>query len=205
VLVVPVNSKLFVFNADSGEELAQFETGGTIAAGAAAIVDGRIVVKSGLQYGFGVDLKDNNEVICYGLGDPASGPMRSDNGSSGAAPAKNTFTAVYADIFERASCAGSGLCHAGDAGKLPVKDRDSTYRALVNVKAMGVNPPNSKSENCADSGLMRVVPGKPDDSLLVKKLEGTQPCGDPMPIGNKLSDEQISQVRAWIENGAKDD
>src|ERR1700712_2396223 len=42
LLVVPVNSRLFVLNAETGEELAQFETGGTIAGGAAAIADGRI-------------------------------------------------------------------------------------------------------------------------------------------------------------------
>lgn len=208
LLLVPVNSKLYVFNAESGEELAQFETGGTIAAGAAAIADGRIVVKSGLQYGFGVDLKDNNEVVCYGLKEPAKRAGQegeSEDDMDAQMPAKDTFTAVYEDVILGTGCAGSPLCHAGEAGKLLMKDRDGTYSALVDVKAMGENGPNSSNENCADSDLVRVVPGNPDDSLLVKKLEGTQPCGDQMPPGNKLSDEQISQVRAWIENGAKDD
>jgi hypothetical protein len=57
--------------------------------------------------------------------------------------------------------------------------------------------------DCKDSGLKRVAPGKPDESLLLLKLEGKQPCGLPMPVGAKLSDDQISQVRAWIQDGAK--
>ncbi|HET8939312.1 MAG TPA: PQQ-binding-like beta-propeller repeat protein [Polyangiales bacterium] len=203
LLLVPVNSKLLVLDAESLDELAQFETGGTIASGAAAIVDGRIVVKSGLQYGFGVELKDNHEVVSFGLGEPEGTGIVGEKESGNAAD-KDTFTAVYDDVIAGAGCAGSPLCHAGEAGKLTMKDRDSTYKALVDVKAMGKNEPGSSSENCADSDLARVVPGKPAESLLLLKLEGTQPCGDQMPIGNKLSDEQISQVRAWIEHGAKD-
>ncbi len=52
--------------------------------------------------------------------------------------------------------------------------------------------------------LMRVNPGKPDDSYLVKKLEGTADIvGARMPLGGPyLSQEQIDQVRSWIANGA---
>lgn len=203
LLLVPVNSRLLVLDAESLDELAQFETGGTIASGAAAIVDGRIVVKSGLQYGFGVELKDNHEVVGFGLGEP-KGSEPDGEEEPGDTSAKDTFTAVYDDVIAGSGCAGSPLCHAGEAGKLTMKDRDSTYKALVDVKAMGMNEAGSSSEHCADSGLSRVVPGKPDESLLLQKLEGKQPCGDQMPIGNKLSDERISQVRAWIEHGAKD-
>jgi len=204
LLFVPVNSKLLVLDKESFEEYAQFETGGTIASGAAAVVDGRVVVKSGLQYGFGVELKDNHEVVCFGIGDPTGGDGGEEEPGETEAPASDTFTAVFNDVIAGSGCAGSPLCHAGEAGKLTMKDRDSTYTALVDVKAIGVNEPGSSSANCSDSGLKRVVPGKPDESLLVLKLEATQPCGDQMPIGNKLSDERISQVRAWIEKGAQD-
>jgi hypothetical protein len=67
VLVVPVGTALNIYEASSGKMLNTFETGGTIAAGAAAIVDGKIIVKSGLQYGFDATAKNNNLVICYGL------------------------------------------------------------------------------------------------------------------------------------------
>ena len=68
VLAVPVNDELHILNAETGEELTMFETGGSIAAGAPAIVDGMIIVKSGLQYIFGRGHNfPNNQVRAYGL------------------------------------------------------------------------------------------------------------------------------------------
>lgn len=50
-----------------------------------------------------------------------------------------------------------------------------------------------------------VAPGKPDDSLLVKKLEG-KGGGERMPSKQPaLSTEVIAKVRKWIEEGAKFD
>jgi polyvinyl alcohol dehydrogenase (cytochrome) len=67
LLVVPNDDDLYVFEAATGKQLIMFNTGGTIAAGAAVIVDGRIIVSSGLQYIFDTNVKNNNQVICYGL------------------------------------------------------------------------------------------------------------------------------------------
>jgi outer membrane protein assembly factor BamB len=67
VLVVPAGSALNIYNAKTGDMLNTFETGGTIAAGAAAIVDGNVIVQSGLSYPFEPTAKNNNLVICYGL------------------------------------------------------------------------------------------------------------------------------------------
>jgi hypothetical protein len=54
-----------------------------------------------------------------------------------------------------------------------------------------------------DSGKI-MVPGKPADSLLVKKLKGT--AGDRMPLnGRPWSDKQIALVEKWISEGAKYD
>jgi hypothetical protein len=48
------------------------------------------------------------------------------------------------------------------------------------------------------------VPGKPADSLLVKKIKGT--AGDRMPKGRKpLSDKEIGQFDKWVAEGAKFD
>jgi outer membrane protein assembly factor BamB len=66
LLVVPIDDDLYVYNAHTGDELNKFNTGGTIAAGAAAIAEGKIIVQSGLQYPLGTVL-NNNQVICYGL------------------------------------------------------------------------------------------------------------------------------------------
>ncbi|HET6332906.1 MAG TPA: PQQ-binding-like beta-propeller repeat protein, partial [Polyangiales bacterium] len=67
VLIVPSDDVLLILNAATGEQLAMFNTGGTIAAGAAAIVDGNVVVKSGLEYALDPTVKPNNQIICYGL------------------------------------------------------------------------------------------------------------------------------------------
>jgi outer membrane protein assembly factor BamB len=68
VLLVPINEELHVLNAATGAELTMFNTGGSIAAGGAAIAQGKVVVASGLQYVFGgAAALNNNEVQCYGL------------------------------------------------------------------------------------------------------------------------------------------
>jgi outer membrane protein assembly factor BamB len=69
VLAVPVNSVLYLFDAETGEMLNMFDTGGTIAAGAPAIADGMIVVKSGMQYMFAGTGEAilNMEIHAYGL------------------------------------------------------------------------------------------------------------------------------------------
>jgi outer membrane protein assembly factor BamB len=203
LLFVPVGSVLHVYNAKTGDELTSFETGGTIAAGAAAIADGYVIVKSGLQYMYAADAKNNNEVIAYGLGKPPVKAMDMTDEDAGVLD-PNSFTAIYKDIFVGMGCSGAALCHGGDGGKLTMKDQASTYKALFNVKAMGTNSVPGQGKNCADSGLTRVVPNKPDESLLLQKLEGKQTCGAEMPPSSKLKDAQIARVRAWIEAGAKD-
>lgn len=68
LLLLPADDELLIYDAERGEELNRFNTGGTIAAGGAAVAGGRIVVQSGLQYPFGV-VTNNNQVHCYGLRD----------------------------------------------------------------------------------------------------------------------------------------
>ncbi len=58
-----------------------------------------------------------------------------------------------------------------------------------------------------------VVAGKPKESLLLKKLTGNPPFGDPMPLDPKrkkgepqrkrLSDQEIQILQQWIAEGAK--
>jgi polyvinyl alcohol dehydrogenase (cytochrome) len=201
VLYVPVNDVLKVLNAATGEELNSFMTGGTIAGGAPAIVDGRVVVKSGLQYMFAADAKNNNEFIAYGVREPPAPEAMADAGAPSDMP---TFTSVYKNVIVAKGCNGASLCHGGEGGNLLMKDQESSYQALVNVDAMGVSVP-STGHDCKDSGLKRVVPEKPDDSLLLQKLLGTQPCGTEMPPGGQVDDPSIALVRAWIEQGAQDD
>ena len=58
---------------------------------------------------------------------------------------------------------------------------------------------------CAGDGRVRVIPGDPDESLLIQKLEGTQDCGDRMPRNrDPLPAASIETIRDWIEAGAAD-
>ena len=58
-----------------------------------------------------------------------------------------------------------------------------------------------------------VVPGNPDKSLLLLKVNGSAPFGDPMPLGRRqnngqiqqkhLTAEELTSLRNWIAHGAK--
>src|SRR4051812_21583572 len=78
------------------------------------------------------------------------------------------------------------------------------------AKCHGARQPQSGLSLATYSGLEKggkggkaLVPGKAQDSRLVKYLEGTlQPK---MPIGDSLPKAQIEKVKAWINAGAKPD
>lgn len=89
-------------------------------------------------------------------------------------------------------CSG---CHLGLGNTLPgimdFTSKEATYMSLVNTVSLQ-NPE-----------LLRVEPGNPDNSYLVRKIEGTQSVGSRMPFrGTSLTDEQIMAVRDWISAGA---
>lgn len=89
-------------------------------------------------------------------------------------------------------CAG---CHGGFGPTLPgvqdLSDTAASFASLVNVVSI-LEPP-----------LLRVLPGNPDASYLIDKLEGTQIVGFQMPqFGTPLPQADIDVVRAWILSGA---
>lgn len=105
------------------------------------------------------------------------------------------FAQIERRVF-RASCS-TASCHGeGGAGGLVLTGRRA-YADLVGVPAS--NPA------AAAAGLLRVVPGDPDRSFLLRKLEGTlRPAeGDPMPrVGTQLPADLIELIRRWIAAGA---
>ena len=103
-----------------------------------------------------------------------------------------TFTRVYA-LFQT-PCIG---CHGATArGGLNMSNKNGAHMELT-------SPGNAEGASCASGNRKRVVPGMPDASLLIKKLEGTQDCGERMPEGRAaLTAAQIAEVRAWITAGA---
>ena len=50
-----------------------------------------------------------------------------------------------------------------------------------------------------------VVPGKPDSSLLIRKIGASPPFGNPMPmkLAGRFPDDQLQLLRAWIRQGAR--
>jgi hypothetical protein len=109
-----------------------------------------------------------------------------------------TFATIQSEIFEKTDSAGRPACincHTA-VGRNPAGGanftHDLAYDNLVNVPVRG------------KAGEIRVIPGDPDNSYLIKKLEGNSSIvGQRMPIGGKyLTDGQILIVRRWIANGA---
>jgi hypothetical protein len=114
-----------------------------------------------------------------------------------------SFAQNVQPMFNR-SCAQSAACHAGGA---PVQDLN-LQAGQARSQIVGVKATETRGE-------IRVKPGNPDDSFLVKKIEypaGTP--GDQMPVGCAIdaptqgavcpSPDEILALRQWIEECALD-
>ena len=113
-----------------------------------------------------------------------------------------TFSTIYPLLFPRSTKAQCTFCHGLPAndlsnGNLAMGGEQATaYAALVNMI--------STSSMCG--GMALVVPGDPEASLLIHKINGTQPCGDRMPQGgDPLPRAQVTMVTNWVAAGAQDD
>ena len=123
-----------------------------------------------------------------------SGEGLDENGrpivTGGPAPSGPTLASVQAKVFS-VNCAISG-CHGGSTVQQGLRlDAGFSAASLINVASP------------RDPRLIRVVPGNPDASFLIQKLQGTQTLGDRMPLfGPYLPQATIDEVRLWIQNGA---
>ena len=121
--------------------------------------------------------------------------------SSIAGPTPNlepTFASIQKEIFETTDVAGRVACTGchtstgrNPAGGLNL-NHDVAYNNLVNV-------PSRKP------GAIRVVPGDPENSYIVHKVEGRSDIiGLRMPFSGPpfLSNGQILILKRWIELGA---
>jgi hypothetical protein len=113
-----------------------------------------------------------------------------------------TFASIQHEILESTDSSGRTpcvQCHT-NVGRVPSGGLNLTagnsYAALVNVASL-LKP-----------SATRVIPGDPDGSYLIQKLEGTAGiAGRRMPFNGPpyLTDGQILVIRRWIELGAKND
>ena len=102
-------------------------------------------------------------------------------------PSVVTFRQVYTDILSK-KC--STACHNGDPNFNSVGE---AYNSLINI-------PIQRLTKC--NGQLRVVPGDPDHSGLMKLLEDYNNCDIRMPSSSGLPQEQIDLIRQWIQDGA---
>jgi len=111
-----------------------------------------------------------------------------------------TLSSIQAEIFDQTDGTGRRACVTCHAGPQP-----PAGLALTAGSSHGslVGQPSSLKP-----GAIRVVPGDPDASYLVQKLEGaTGIVGARMPFtgGPYLTDGQMRIIRRWIELGARND
>jgi hypothetical protein len=106
----------------------------------------------------------------------------------------STLTSIQTNVFTP-RCAG---CHTGVGATLPgvlnLSNAAASHAALVSVASLQVPT------------LLRVNPRNPNDSYLIRKLEGAPGIlGLRMPRGvgaTPLEQTTIDQIRLWITNGA---
>lgn len=84
-------------------------------------------------------------------------------------------------------------CHAGSSAPLGFRlDAGSSFSMLVNTASVEV------------PSLKRVLPGNPEQSYLIQKLEGHAAVGAQMPLGQPpLPQATINVIRQWITDGAQ--
>lgn len=89
-------------------------------------------------------------------------------------------------------------CHSGGspAAGMSLQTPELAYANLVGADGEGVTANGNAT-------FKRILPGDPDESYIILKLEGDIRAGNQMPLGEApLTPMQIALVRDWIANGA---
>jgi hypothetical protein len=119
------------------------------------------------------------------------GDSPSDPGGEGprVIKANPTFSTDVMEIFVRTGCTSSG-CHGSAAlGGLDLRP-GTAYTALVGVPGRA-------------EPIQRVIPGNPQGSYLIIRVEGRQTVGTRMPLGGMpLDNIDLTNLRNWIQRGA---
>ena len=123
-----------------------------------------------------------------GEGLDISGRPLSEGGDVPLAP---TLASIQANVFNP-SCI---VCHGGANAPQGLRlDVANSFTNLVGVASR------------QDSSFLRVMPGNPDLSYVIQKLEGTASVGEQMPLGGPpVPQATINFVRQWITDGALPD
>jgi hypothetical protein len=112
-----------------------------------------------------------------------------------------TFSSIQQNIFEASDSSGRlacTQCHNAIGSLFTGMNLTNAvaYANLVNVAVR------------EKAGATRVIPGDPENSYLIQKLEGRAGIvGARMPFNSPayLTDGQIKVIKRWIEDGARND
>jgi hypothetical protein len=112
-----------------------------------------------------------------------------------------TFSTIQRDIFLSGDSTGRGACVSchTNQGHAPA----GGLNLFANAYGELVNAPSRRKP-----GATQVIPGDPDNSYLIQKLEGAPGIvGLRMPRNGPpfLTDGQVQIIRRWIQLGAKND
>lgn len=134
-------------------------------------------------------------LACSDGGDPVS-PGNGNPSGGGDGGNDSTQVSFSADVLPilTASCASVGCHGAGSrSGDLSL-DAGDAYGESVGAVSFGYAP------------ALRIAAGDPSGSVLYQKLVGNPSFGVRMPYGGApLAADEIATIRAWIEQGARDD
>ena len=113
-----------------------------------------------------------------------------------------TLSSIQREIFNTTDSRGRPACincHTTAGGRVPdgplILQEGQSYGQLVNRGSVGA------------AGAVLVIPGDPNNSYLIRKLEGASSiAGVRMPNGGPyLTTGQIDVIRQWIQMGARND
>ena len=110
-----------------------------------------------------------------------------------------TFSSIQQEIFDTTDASGRQACttcHNAAGARFSGLDLSAavSHANLVNAASRG------------KPGAVRVIPGDPENSYLIHKLEGRPDIvGQRMPrtTGPFLTDGQLAVIKRWIANGAE--
>lgn len=124
-----------------------------------------------------------------GKGLDANGNPVGSGGGGTTTPLTADFQSIQANVFTPICT----KCHIGASAPEGLQlDADHSYALLVGVAS------------AEQSAVLRVAPGDPDSSYIIRKLEGLSSIsGGRMPLGGPyLPQSTIDVIRQWITNGA---
>ena len=164
-----------------------FEAGATVTVNTAGVTVAAVTVVSPTQITF--DLTAPNTVIAGTTSVTVTNPDMTSGASVVPTIPETVLLSTSIQPVLTTNCTG---CHSGVApsGGLDLS-AGTTHGATVNVNSTQA------------PALAQVVPGDPDASYLVDKIEGTQTVGARMPLNAApLTATEMALVRAWISAGA---